>query len=186
MPKLMELSLMTNKLQESGLTGLLSAPHIKTLDISSNQLKDIPSYVFNLHLLERLDVRGNQLHALPYELGKLEHLKTLHCEGNPMRAVTSMTHTQLIASLKSNYQQQLEENKGAEDPSAEDPSAAVVEEEHADVDQDEEAINDLSNELSQKVNISKKLDLSNKQLSEFPSDSINFAEDIPGTILLGT
>lgn len=177
---------MTNKLEEDALVGLSSAPQLKTLDISSNQLKNVPSHVSNLQDLERLDVRGNQLHALSYELGKLEHLKVLNCEGNPMRAVTSMSHTQLIASLKSNYQQMLEEGGGTEEPQLQtlEPTKSLDHIEDLESNKEDE-ITELSNQLAQKVNITKKLDLSNQQLSEFPQESINFNEDIPGTILLG-
>lgn len=174
MPKLVELSLMTNKLQDDGLTGLSGAPNIQTLDISSNQLQNIPTLVTNLTHLQRLDVRGNQLHALPYELGKLEHLKTVHCEGNPMRSFSSMSQTQLIESLKSSYRQQQEEDKEEQTKAHVDSGA---------VDQDDETT-DLSSNFTQKVSLTKRLDLSNNQLTELSAESMTFTDDIPGTIIL--
>jgi Leucine-rich repeat (LRR) protein len=115
MPKLVELSLLNNKFTEEGLLGLRGAPNLRTLDISSNQLQDIPASVTGLEHLQRLDVRGNNLHALPYELGKLTELTVIQCEGNPMRSFTSLTQTQLIESLRSSYNQQQEEGaKGKE------------------------------------------------------------------------
>ncbi|KAL7311234.1 hypothetical protein PS15m_009018 [Mucor circinelloides] len=174
MPKLVELSLITNKLQDDGLTGLSGAPNIQTLDISSNQLQNIPILVTNLTHLQRLDVRGNQLHALPYELGKLENLKTIHCEGNPMRSFSSMSQTQLIESLKSNYRQQQEEDEEEQTKAHMDNGAA---------DQDDETT-DLSSNFTQKVSLTKRLDLSNNQLAELSAESMTFTDDIPGTIIL--
>lgn len=171
MPKLVEFSLMTNKLQEGGLAGLYGAPNLHTLDISSNQLQIIPASVTGLLSLERLDVRGNQLHALPYELGKLDGLKAIQCEGNPMRSFASTNQTQLIASLRSNYQHQLEE-EGTHQTIASNSD-------------DEDAIIDLSTNFTQKVSLTMKLDLSHKQLTELPNESLRFTQDIPGAILLG-
>lgn len=114
MPKLIELSLLNNKLTEESLLGLRGTPNLRTLDISSNQLQDIPASVTGLEHLQRLDVRGNQLHALPYELGKLTELTAIQCEGNPMRTFASMTQAQLIESLRSSYNQQQEEGGAAD------------------------------------------------------------------------
>ncbi|RCH78475.1 hypothetical protein CU098_001462, partial [Rhizopus stolonifer] len=144
MPKLIELSLMTNKLDDSGLEGLKDTPYLQTLDISSNQLKNIPLLLTDLEQLERLDIRGNQLHTLPYELGKLTRLKAIQCEGNPMRSFTSMSQTQLIESL----------------------------------------LEELSRQLTQKVNLSERLDLSHKELTNIPSEYLEFKQEVPGTLLL--
>ncbi|KAL9551866.1 hypothetical protein MBANPS3_004048 [Mucor bainieri] len=182
MPKLVELSLMTNKLQEDGLTGLSGTPNIQTLDISSNQLQNIPMLITNLTQLQRLDVRGNQLHALPYELGKLEYLKTIHCEGNPMRSFTSMSQTQLIESLKSNYRQQQEEEQG------EQGQSKAADDGHIDnaaaLDPQDDELTDLSSNFTQKVSLTKRLDLSSNQLTELGAESMTFTDDIPGTIIL--
>ncbi|GAN09689.1 leucine-rich repeat-containing protein 40-like [Mucor ambiguus] len=176
MPKLVELSLMTNKLQEDGLTGLSGAPNIQTLDISSNQLQNVPMLITNLTQLQRLDIRGNQLHALPYELGKLEYLKTIHCEGNPMRSFTSMSQTQLIESLKSNYRQQQQGEKEQSKESDANLDGAAV-------DQDGDMTN-LSSNFTQKVSLTKRLDLSSNQLTELSAESMTFTDDIPGAIIL--
>ncbi|KAK4512592.1 uncharacterized protein ATC70_003295 [Mucor velutinosus] len=178
MPKLVELSLMTNKLQDDGLKGLPGAPNIQTLDISSNQLQNIPILVANLSQLQRLDVRGNQLHALPYELGKLEYLKTIHHEGNPMRSFASMSQTQLIESLKSNYRQQQEDGQEQEQSKASDVNLDDVV-----ADQDGDTTN-LSSNFTQKVSLTKRLDLSNNQLTELSAELLTFTDDIPGTIIL--
>ncbi|OAC99929.1 hypothetical protein MUCCIDRAFT_185157 [Mucor lusitanicus CBS 277.49] len=177
MPKLVELSLMTNKLQDDGLTGLSGAPNIQTLDISSNQLQDIPVLVTNLTQLERLDVRGNQLHALPYDLGKLEYLKAIHCEGNSMRSFTSMSQTQLIESLKSNYRQQQQEEQEQEEKQSKASDANLAQDPDG-------STNDLSSNFTQKVSLTKRLDLSSNQLTELSAESMTFTDDIPGTIIL--
>lgn len=176
MPKLVELSLMTNKLQDDGLTGLSGTLHIQTLDISSNQLQNIPILVTSLTQLQRLDVRGNQLHALPYELGKLEYLKTVHCEGNPMRSFASMSQTQLIESLKSSYRQQ-QEDEEEEEKSKFGVNDDITFNENAEMD-------DLSSNFTQKVNLTKRLVLSSNQLTELTRESMKFTDDIPGTIIL--
>lgn len=169
MPKLIELSLLNNKLTEEGLVGLHGTPNIQTLDISSNQLQDIPASVTGLVYLKRLDVRSNHLHALPYELGKLAELTTIQCEGNPMRTFSSMSQTQLIESLRSNYNLQNEEASTEEN--------VVLNE------QDEET-ESLGVNFTQKVNLTKRLDLSKKQLTELTTESMKFTEDIPAIILL--
>ncbi|KAI8366989.1 hypothetical protein EDC96DRAFT_553107 [Choanephora cucurbitarum] len=172
LPKLVELILSTNKLSEAGLATLIYTPQLQTLDISSNQLKDIPNSVMELTQLVRLDVRGNQLRTLSYELGKLDQLKIIYCEGNPMRSFTSMSPIQLIESLKSNYhQQQLQEQ---EDQQPQDTSIAA----HHD------ASEILSQQLEYKVNLTQRLDLSNRKLTELPKQELQFQHDIPGTILL--
>ena len=181
MPKLVELSLMTNKLQDDGLTGLSGTPHIQTLDISSNQLQNIPILITSLTQLQRLDVRGNQLHALPYELGKLEYLKTVYCEGNPMRSFASMSQIQLIESLKSSYQQQQEEEEeeeeGKEGNNKFDVNDDIAFDKNAEMD-------DLSNNFTQKVSLTKRLVLSDNQLTELTRESMKFTDAIPGTVLL--
>ncbi|KAI8070096.1 hypothetical protein BDF21DRAFT_495729 [Thamnidium elegans] len=169
MPKLVELSLLNNKFTQDGLTGLYGAPNIQTLDISSNQLDDIPASVTGLASLKRLDVRGNHLHALPYELGKLDQLSTIHCEGNPMRTFTSMSQTQLISSLRSSYAQQVEES-------------SVEQVEVASEQQDTEET--LCVNFTQKVNLTMRLDLSKQQLNEITTESMKFTQDIPAIILL--
>lgn len=174
MPKLVELSLLNNRFTEEGLVGLHGAPNIQTLDISSNQLQDIPASVTGLANLKRLDVRSNNLHALPYELGKLTELTTIHCEGNPMRTFTSMSQTQLISSLRSSYNQQAEEEGN------------LPEENGVENNQKDEEINSLSINFTQKVNLTKRLDFSKQQLTEITSESMKFTEDIPAIILLST
>lgn len=171
MPELTEFSLSNNKFDEEGLLGLHGTPNVQTLDISSNQLQYIPAAVINLTYLQRIDVRGNQLHALPYELGKLNDLKAIQCEGNPMRSFSSMSQIQLIESLRSNYRMQLEEENKE---SVEDESQL----------KDDEDVNSLNVNFTQKVNITKRLDLSKQQLQELLAESMKFVEDIPGIILL--
>lgn len=173
MPELAEFSLSNNKFDEEGLIGLHGTPNVRTLDISSNQLQYIPASVTNLIHLQRIDVRGNQLHALPYELGKLSDLKAIQCEGNPMRSFTSMTQVQLIESLRSNYKAQLEEE-----------DKENVDDENQLEGNDDADMNTLNINFTQKVNITKRLDLSKQDLQELPNESMKFTEDIPGIILL--
>jgi hypothetical protein len=52
-----------------------------------------------------------------------------------------------------------------------------------DNDEDDE-VSALAANFTQKVNLTKRLDLSKQQLSELPSESMRFTEDIPGIILL--
>jgi Leucine-rich repeat (LRR) protein len=115
MPKLIECSLVDNKLTENGLEGLRDALGIHTLDISSNQFSQVPPVVFLMESLTRLDIRGNQLRSLSYELGKLEKLTVIHCEGNPMRSYAAMNMTQLVESLRGNYIASLEDEKKVDD-----------------------------------------------------------------------
>ncbi|KAI8372415.1 hypothetical protein BD560DRAFT_328368 [Blakeslea trispora] len=171
LPKLVELVLSTNKLNEAGLGGLVNTPQLQTLDVSSNQLQNIPTAIIHLTQLTRLDVRGNQLRTLPYELGKLDFLKIVHCEGNPMRSFTSMTPTQLIESLRSNYQQQqLQENDSQQQDALANMHVSVVEE--------------MSQQFERKVNLAQRLDLSNKQLNEVSEQELQLQQDVPGTIML--
>lgn len=117
MPKLIECSLVDNKLTENGVEGLRNALGIHTLDISSNQFSQVPPVVFLMESLTRLDIRGNQLRTLSYELGKLEKLTVIHCEGNPMRSYAAMNMTQLVESLRSNYKTSLEDENKMDDES---------------------------------------------------------------------
>ncbi|KAI8888320.1 L domain-like protein [Backusella circina FSU 941] len=172
MPKLIECSLVDNKLTENGLEGLKDALSIHTLDISSNQFSQVPPVVFLMESLTRLDIRGNQLRTLSYELGKLEKLTVIHCEGNPMRSYTSMNMTQLVESLKSNYLTTLEEEEKKENESVQGDNN------ESDVKKTESVQKDL------RANPTKKLNLSNKKLAQVAEQDLLFEADPPATLLL--
>ncbi|KAI7905248.1 uncharacterized protein BX663DRAFT_502235 [Cokeromyces recurvatus] len=191
MPKLIELSLSTNKLHdETELVEFLKGtPMLQTLDISSNEFENI-SGLGQMEYLQRLDVRGNQLHTLPYDLGQLEHLNVLLCDGNPMRTYISMSQTQLIDSLKNSYRQQ-QDTERERDEEGSGPSAILSQIRQDDDKMENEdsssVIVELNHSLSQLVlNSKRKLNLSNKQLSELPTKILTSPSnnDIPGTILL--
>ncbi|ORE09156.1 L domain-like protein [Rhizopus microsporus var. microsporus] len=180
LPKLVEVSLGNNRMTEEGMIHLRGAPNILTLDISSNKLQDIPlAAIVCLTHLQRLDIRANDIHQLPCELGQFEELKTIHLEGNPMRVTSSMTH--LIESLRSKFKSQQQENKLNEqaDNSIDDDDDAAF-----DKDKNEKDMNDTQSR-KQKVDIAKKLIMSNKQLKELPEEDLDFSnQTIPGTVLL--
>ncbi|KAI9486847.1 MAG: hypothetical protein EXX96DRAFT_472796 [Benjaminiella poitrasii] len=186
MPRLVELSVTTNKLKDEKkvVEFLKGAPKLQTLDVSSNKLETIHGFG-SLSELQRLDVRGNQLHTLPYDLGQLENLKVVLCDGNPMRTYISMSQTQLIETLKSSYQQQ----KNEEENDVESELAIGSEEVKSNVEIgfDDKSIIEISSQFSEMttLNSREKLNLSNKQLSELPSNMLTFSDNsIPGTILL--
>lgn len=60
----------------------------KTLDLSSQGLSQIPSYVFSKTDIEELDLSGNRLAGmLPAEIGNLKNLKVLNASNNKMTGV---------------------------------------------------------------------------------------------------
>lgn len=199
LPKLVEVSLGNNRMTEEGMIHLRGAPNILTLDISSNKLQDIPlAAIVCLTHLQRLDIRANDIHQLPCELGQFEELKTIHLEGNPMRVTSSMTH--LIESLRSKFKSQQQESKVNEqtDGSIDDDGTAFDKdknekgkmrsyfiEKESDITSTIVDMNDTQSQ-KQKVDIAKKLIMSNKQLKELPEEDLDFSnQTIPGTVLLG-
>ncbi len=54
------------------------------LDLSDNQISDLPDGFGQLHSLASLDLSGNQLSMLPQDLGQLHHLRYLDVSVNPL------------------------------------------------------------------------------------------------------
>jgi len=66
----------------------ISIPGSKTLNLSNQGLKSIPSYVFNQRSLEELDVSNNSLTgAIQSQIGQLINLKVLNASNNLMTGV---------------------------------------------------------------------------------------------------
>lgn len=59
-----------------------SLPRLKSLDVSSNQLNDLPSSLTELTQLQKLDVSQNNLTDLPSTLGNLRYLNALDISQN--------------------------------------------------------------------------------------------------------
>lgn len=63
------------------------AEHIHTLNLSDNQLKELPPEIENLTELECLVLRNNQLTELPVEIGNLSKLQSLSATHNLLRSL---------------------------------------------------------------------------------------------------
>uniref|UniRef100_A0A8C6YCT6 Leucine-rich repeat-containing protein 40 n=1 Tax=Naja naja TaxID=35670 RepID=A0A8C6YCT6_NAJNA len=57
------------------------------LELRDNKLKSLPDEIILLQGLERLDLSNNDISNLPCKLGNLSQLKFLALEGNPLRAI---------------------------------------------------------------------------------------------------
>jgi len=57
---------------------------LEKIDLSSNQLADVPAELSNLTNLKDLNLDGNLLTSLPVELGQLRHLKVLSLRDNQL------------------------------------------------------------------------------------------------------
>lgn len=56
--------------------------NIKTLDLSHQNLDEIPEYILELSSLESLNLSHNHLRELPQTIGKLKSLKALDISWN--------------------------------------------------------------------------------------------------------
>lgn len=54
------------------------------LDLSSNQLTEIPKEIRELRKLSHLNLSNNQLNRLPRTVHRMTQLTTLNLEGNPL------------------------------------------------------------------------------------------------------
>ncbi|XP_028667998.2 leucine-rich repeat-containing protein 40 [Erpetoichthys calabaricus] len=84
---LKELYVGNNQIEFLGEEHLKHLSVISVLELRDNKLKSIPDEITLLQGLERLDLTNNDISNLPYGLGDLPKLKTLSLEGNPLRTI---------------------------------------------------------------------------------------------------
>ena len=80
-------SLKNLSLKKRGLTtfpGIAQAEYIETLDLSQNQLTELPPEICKLISLKTLDLGGNQLTTLPPEIGQLRRLQKVNLSENSL------------------------------------------------------------------------------------------------------
>jgi Leucine-rich repeat (LRR) protein len=58
--------------------------HLVKLDLSKNQLRELPEFFGHLRLLRHLDLYSNQLQRLPVSFAQLKNLKWLDLKHNPL------------------------------------------------------------------------------------------------------
>ena len=63
-------------------------PNIVSLDLSGQELTELPKWIGNLQKLEKLDVSVNKLSDLTEELWSLRNLKTLDVTGNQLSKIS--------------------------------------------------------------------------------------------------
>lgn len=63
---------------------LSSLKHLVSLDLSKNQLTELPHGIGHLSNLKRLSLYGNQLTTLPLEFSRLKQLVFLDLKNNPL------------------------------------------------------------------------------------------------------
>ncbi len=95
------LDLSANQLKELP-TSLGNLAQLETLWLSDNQLKELPASLGNLAQLEDLDLAANQLKELPVFLGNLAELKQLYLKNNPIQFVPKELKTSSIAAIRNN------------------------------------------------------------------------------------
>lgn len=59
------------------ISNFMHFPNLKALDVSDNEITEIPSEIGKLTKLELLSIRENQIPFLPKALGNLQSLNTL-------------------------------------------------------------------------------------------------------------
>lgn len=70
---------------------------MKELDLSFNQLSELPSEVGQFNQLEALDLSHNRLQALPDEFASISSLRVLLLHGNDALATFSVAPSQLFS-----------------------------------------------------------------------------------------
>ncbi len=63
---------------------------LKELNLSHEDLTQIPEEVLELESLEKLDLSGNQIKAVPQELNRLKNIKILDLRGNSLEEVADL------------------------------------------------------------------------------------------------
>ena len=61
-----------------------SLTHIVRLDLSKNQLTELPAKFGNLVKLQHVDLLGNQLTTLPVSMSRLPNLRWMDIKDNPL------------------------------------------------------------------------------------------------------
>jgi hypothetical protein len=57
------------------------------LNVSDNQIKEIPPIISKLNILMNLNIKGNQIEYIPSELGELKNLRYLNLSNNPIQYI---------------------------------------------------------------------------------------------------
>lgn len=83
MPRLRKLEVSANQLREiPAQIGQLKG--LRVLNLISNQIAELPPQLFELTQLTELDLRNNQIKALPPAIGRLKNLQRLYLGGNAL------------------------------------------------------------------------------------------------------
>ncbi len=61
-------------------------PNLRKLNLSNNQLADLPPEIVHLQQLQELNLSNNRLEVLPPEIGQLQQLRELNLANNPLLA----------------------------------------------------------------------------------------------------
>ena len=68
-------------------TDLLVIPNVISLDISNNNLTEIPLKVFKLINLQEFNCYFNKIKKLPKEIGQLINLQIFYCPYNKLKKI---------------------------------------------------------------------------------------------------
>jgi len=87
LPALNELHLSSNGMVALP-SGLSCLPGLSVLNVSQNKLTALPEQdILALKSLQSLDVSNNDLKELPHSMGNMEHIRALVLHGNPLRSI---------------------------------------------------------------------------------------------------
>ncbi|KAL0086761.1 hypothetical protein F4703DRAFT_1848485 [Phycomyces blakesleeanus] len=184
LPKLLEIFLSHNTLGNADLRMLTCAPQLQTLDLSWNDLDDLPPAVFEVQSLRRLDLGSNRFMSLPSRIGSLRNLQVLTWEGNPMRSIPKGTSaTELIEILRS--QLAAENGDLGKDDNEDEGVEGDYETNHGgSVAEGGRAKGPALPPQSQKSASAKTLDLANQNLDDFPQSFVSQIDFEPVNIQL--
>lgn len=101
LPKLNSISLQNNSIRfiPEGIGNL--AASLETLDLSRNQIEELPAELFSLTNLKNLYLRSNHIHEIPHEISKLKDLNLLLIDQNQLYTLPHAM--QALTSLKNLY-----------------------------------------------------------------------------------
>ena len=134
------------------------------LDLSGNQLSELPAEIGQLVNLTTLNLRGNQLSELPAEIGQLVNLTTLHLSGNQLSGLPAE-----IGQLVNLTTLHLSGNQLSGLPTEIGQLANLTT-----LSLSRNQLSDLPAEITQLVNLTT-LHLSRNQLSELPAEITQLA-----------